>query len=153
MLEANLWIGRHKRFIYQYINPTTFVCKCARLSFETRLPRSLSVFLLTPFIPLETYAVSIFQSAEMTRTIDLFYSFSKFPHSKTVVMMQSLYLWSRKKTSMIAVHVENDTNDLYIDKKSWSAKEKRNRFLFYVLSDCEDVLQTVRWQKNLLLPF
>ena len=153
MLEANLWIGRHKRFIYQHINRTTFVCKCARLSFETRLPRSLSVFLLTPFIPLETYAVSIFQSAEMTRTIDLFYSFSKFPYSKTAVMMQSLYLWSRKKTSMIAVHVENDTNDLYIDKKSWSAKEKRNRFLFYVFSDCEAMLQTVRWQKKTALAF
>ena len=54
---------------------------------------------------------------------------------------------------MIAVHVENDTNDLYIDKKSWSAKEKRNRFLVYVFSDCEDVLQTVRWKKKLLLPF
>ena len=83
----------------------------------------------------------------MTRTIDLFYSYAK-----TVVMMQSL-LWSRKKTSMIAVHVENDTNNLYIDKKSWSAKEKRNRFLVYVFSDCEDVLQTVRWKKKLLLPF
>ena len=153
MLEANLWIGRHKRFIYQHINRTTFVCKCARLSFETRLPRSLSVFLLTPFIPLETYAVSIFQSAEMTRTIDLFYSFSKFPYSKTAVMMQSLYLWSRKKTSMIAVHVENDTNDLYIDKKSWSAKEKEivSFFMCFLIvrlcyKPCDD-------KKKLLLPF
>ena len=105
----------------------------SHLSFETRLPRSLSIFLLTPFLPLQTYAVSIFQSAEMTRAIDLFYSYSEFLYAKN--LSKSLYLWSRKKkkTSLIAVHVENDTNDVYNVKNSWSAKEKRNCLLFYVI--------------------
>ena len=61
-----------------------------------------------------------------------------------------------KKTSLIAVHVENDTNDVYIGKKSWGAKEKRNCLLFYAFlffPDCETVLQTMRWQKTLSLAF
>ena len=62
----------------------------SHLSFETRLPRSQSIFLLTPFLPLQTYAVSIFQSAETTRAIDLFYSYSELPYAKN--LSKSLYL-------------------------------------------------------------
>ena len=75
--------------------PYHFRMQMSHLSFETRLPRSQSIFLLTPFLPLQTYAVSIFQSAEMTRAIDLFYSYSELPYAKN--LSKSLYLWSRKK--------------------------------------------------------
>ena len=68
----------------------------SHLSFETRLPRSLSIFLLTPFLPLQTYAVSVFQSADAKN------------------LSKSL----KKKTSLIAAHVENDANDVYNVKNS-----------------------------------
>ena len=70
--------------------PYHFRMQMSHLSFETRLPRSQSIFLLTPFLPLQTYAVSIFQSAEMTRAIDLFYSYSELPYAKN--LSKSLYL-------------------------------------------------------------
>ena len=77
MLEVNLWIGRHKRFIYQRINRTI---SCANV--HVSVLKLGSQFLLTPSALLETCTFSTIESAEMTRIIDLFYSYSEFPHAK-----------------------------------------------------------------------